>query len=505
AAGRTVFANPRNSAAGSLRQLDPQVTASRPLRFLAYAWGEMSDMPAASQWDMLHWLTGCGFPPNPLIHLCRSLDELLAFHHELELERPRLDYDIDGVVYKVNRLDWQRRLGFAGRDPRWALAHKFSAVKATTVVNAIELQVGRTGALTPVAKLAPVNVGGVVVSNATLHNESYIRQLRLRIGDTVIVQRAGDVIPQVLQVLEEEPRGAREYRFPQTCPCPLGTAVVRDLTAEGRPGAVARCSGEFACPYQRIEHLRHFVSRRAFDIDGLGERQIALFYEKGWVLEPADIFSLESRNGAIRLEEQEGFGEVSARKLFAAIRARRIVSLERFINALGIRHVGDVTARSLARGYGTYAAFREACARLAGGEADARQGLDAMDRIGDAVIESLAASFSEPHNRGLVDRLAGEIRIGDAQRPAAGSPIAGKTVVFTGTLEQMTREEAKALAERLGAVVTGSVSKNTNLVIAGPKAGSKLKKAQALGVQVLDEGGFLELVGEPRRSPKATD
>jgi DNA ligase (NAD+) len=495
AAGRAVFANPRNSAAGSLRQLDPQVTASRPLRFLAYAWGEMSVMPAATQWDMLDWLRARHLPTNPLSRLCGSLDELLAFHREIELGRARLDYDIDGVVYKVNRLDWQRRLGFAGRDPRWALAHKFPAQKATTVVNAIELQVGRTGALTPVAKLAPVTVGGVVVSNATLHNEDYIRELGVRIGDTVRVQRAGDVIPQVLEVLAEQPRGAHDYHFPKTCPCPLKTAVVRDLTAEGREGAVARCSGEFACPYQRIEHLRHFVSRRAFDIDGLGEKQITLFYERGWVTEPAQIFTLERRNGAIRLEEQEGFGEVSVRKLFEAINARRRIPLERFINALGIRHVGEVTARALARGYGSFAAFREACGRLADGDLEARQALDAMDQIGDAVIDSLAAFFREPHNRRLVDHLVAEITIEDAQRPASDSPIAGKTIVFTGTLERMTREEAKALAERLGAVVSGSVSKSTHLLIAGPKAGSKLTKARELGVEVLDEAAFLRLVG----------
>jgi DNA ligase (NAD+) len=499
AAGRTVFANPRNSAAGSLRQLDPEVTAARPLRFLAYAWGEMSELPAASQWDMLRWLKTRGFPTNPLSRLCHSLDELLAFHHEIELERATLDYDIDGVVYKVNRLDWQRRLGFVGRDPRWALAHKFPAQKAATVVNGIELQVGRTGALTPVAKLAPVNVGGVVVANATLHNEDYIRELDVGIGDTVTVQRAGDVIPQVLEVVSRPPH-RRPFRFPKTCPCPLETAVVRDLTAAGKEGAVARCSGELACPHQRIEHLRHFVSRRAFDIEGLGEKQITLFHEQGWIAEPADIFTLEARNGSIALEEHEGFGETSVRKLFEAIRARRAISLERFIFSLGIRHVGETTARSLARGYGTYAAFREACRRLAAGDADARQELDAMDQIGDTVIASLTGYFSESHNAGMVDRLAQEVRILDAQRPAAESPIAGKTIVFTGSLEQMTRDEAKALAERLGASVSGSVSKKTSLVVAGAEAGSKLKKAQELGVEVLDERAFLELVKEPRRT-----
>jgi DNA ligase (NAD+) len=501
AAGRTVFANPRNSAAGSLRQLDPEVTAARPLRFLAYAWGEMSELPADTQWGMLQWLEKRGLPTNPLSKLCRSVEELLAFHHDIELERARLDYDIDGVVYKVNRLDWQRRLGFVGRDPRWALAHKFPAQKATTTLNAIELQVGRTGALTPVAKLAPVNVGGVVVSNATLHNEDYIRELDVRIGDTVTVQRAGDVIPQVLGVvLERRPPHAALFQFPQTCPCPLATAVVRDLTAAGEEGAISRCSGELACPHQRIEHLRHFVSRRAFDIEGLGEKQITLFYEKGWVKEPADIFTLEQRNPReIRLEEEEGFGPVSVRNLFGAIDGRRAIPLERLIYALGIRHVGETTARALARGYGTYRAFREACRHLAEGNADARQELDAMDQIGETVIASLTSYFSESHNTGMVDRLAREVRILDAERPATESPIAGKTIVFTGRLEQMTRDEAKALAERLGASVSGSVSKKTDLVVAGPEAGSKLTKAQELGVQVLDEAAFLELVEESPR------
>ena len=495
AAGRTVFANPRNSAAGSLRQLDPEVTASRPLRFLAYAWGEMSEMAADTQWEMLRWLKTRGFPTNPLSRLCRSLEELLTFHHEIELERAGLDYDIDGVVYKVNRLDWQRRLGFVGRDPRWALAHKFAAQKATTVVNSIELQVGRTGALTPVAKLAPVTVGGVVVSNATLHNEDYIRELDVRLGDSVTVQRAGDVIPQVLGVLlERRPAHTRPFHFPKTCPCPLATPVVRELTASGKEGAISRCSGELACPHQRIEHLRHFVSRRAFDIEGLGEKQISLFFEQGWIAEPADLFTLARRNASIRLEQHEGFGEVSVRNRFEAIEARRSVPLERFIYALGIRHVGETTARALARGYGNFPAFRHACRRLADGDPETRQELDAMDQIGDTVSDSLSSYFSEPHNSGMVDRLAKEVRILEAERPATDSPIAGKTVVFTGRLERMTRDEAKALAERLGASVSGSVSKKTDLVIAGPEAGSKLKKAQELGIQVLDEAAFLDLV-----------
>ena len=352
-AGRTVFANPRNSAAGSLRQLDPSITAGRPLGFFAYAWGEMSELPARTQWGMLQWFAQRGFKTNPLAQLRHCVAELLEFHQQMELKRATLDYDIDGVVYKVDRLDWQQRLGFVSRDPRWAVAHKFAAQRVTTLLKAIEIQVGRTGALTPVAKLEPVTVGGVVVSNATLHNEDYIRTLDVRIGDTVTVQRAGDVIPQVLGVVHQSrPEGAQPYQFPKICPCPLKTRVVREQTATGEEAAVARCSGEFACPHQRIEHLRHFVSRHAFDIEGLGEKQITLFFEQGWLKEPADIFTLAARNRDIKLEEHEGFGAVSVRKLLAAIEARREISLERFIYALGVRHVGETTARALARGYG---------------------------------------------------------------------------------------------------------------------------------------------------------
>src|SRR6516165_7747656 len=332
-----IFANPRNSAAGSLRQKDPSVTASRPLGFFAYAWGEMSEMPADTQSGMIAWFASCGFKTNPLARMCRSVEELLEFHREIEAQRATLDYDIDGVVYKVDRLDWQERLGFVSRNPRWAIAHKFPAEQATTVVRDIEIQVGRTGALTPVAKLLPVTVGGVTVQNATLHNADEIERLGIRIGDTVRIQRAGDVIPQVLGVVEDQPRGAAEYEFPTKCPCHLHTEVVRDKTASGEEGAVARCSGEFACPYQAVEHLKHFVSRRAFDIDGLGEKQIELFYQNGWVKEPAEIFTLEDRNGKIHLQEVEGFGETSVRNLFAAISARREIALERFIYALGIR------------------------------------------------------------------------------------------------------------------------------------------------------------------------
>jgi DNA ligase (NAD+) len=494
--GEQVFVNPRNSAAGSLRQKDPSITASRPLGFFAYAWGEMSTMPADTQSGMAHWFRSCGFKTNPLTKMCRSVEELLEFHHEIEAERGALDYDIDGVVYKVDRLDWQRRLGFVSRNPRWAIAHKFPAEKAMTVVKDIEIQVGRTGALTPVAKLEPVTVGGVVVQNATLHNADEIARLGVRVGDTVRIQRAGDVIPQVLGVVEERPRGAHLYHFPTRCPCNLHTEVVREKTATGEEGAVARCSGEFACPFQAVEHLKHFVSRRAFDIEGLGEKQIELFYEQGWVKEPADIFTLEARNKEIRLQEVEGFGEISVRNLFGAIAARREIALERFIYALGIRHVGETTATALARGYGTWAAFHDACRKLADGDQDAKEELDALDQIGDTVIESLRDYFGEPHNVRRIERLAAQVRILDAATPARESPVAGKTVVFTGALEKMTRDEAKAMAERLGAKVAGSVSKKTDYVVAGPGAGSKLDKAREAGVNVLTEEEWIALVGE---------
>ena len=495
AAGKQIFANPRNSAAGSLRQLDPSITASRPLGFFAYSWGDMSALPARTQSGMVEWFAARGFKTNPLMQICDSIEAMLAFHHEIEAQRASLDYDIDGVVYKVDRLDWQQRLGFVSRNPRWAIAHKFPAEKATTVVKAIEIQVGRTGALTPVAKLEPVTVGGVVVQNATLHNADEIERLGVRIGDTVTIQRAGDVIPQVLGVVvEKRPKSAKPYKFPSRCPCPLHTEVVRDTTATGEEGAVARCTGEFACPSQRVEHLKHFVSRRAFDIEGLGEKQIMLFFEQGWVTEPAQIFTLEARNSKIRLDEHEGFGEVSVRNLFNAIRARREIALERFIYALGMRHVGETTARALARGYGSWGAFHEACLRIAASDADTRAEMDNLDQIGETVIESIAAYFGEKHNRGIVERLTGQVQILDAEKPAAHSAVAGKTVVFTGSLEKMTRDEAKAMAERLGAKVAGSVSQKTDYVVAGPGAGSKLGKAKDLGVPVLSEDEWFDLV-----------
>jgi DNA ligase (NAD+) len=491
--GGTIFANPRNSAAGSLRQKDPSITASRPLGFFGYSWGEMSAMPADTQSGMVKWLESCGFKTNPLAKVCGSADELLAFHHGIELQRGELDYDIDGVVYKVDRIDWQERLGFVSRTPRWAVAHKFPAEKAITVVKDIEIQVGRTGALTPVAKLEPVTVGGVVVQNATLHNADEIKRLGVRVGDTVQIQRAGDVIPQVLEVVADQPRGTEDYRFPTHCPCPLHTPVVREINAAGEEGVRFRCSGEFACPHQKTEHLKHFVSRRAFDIDGLGDKQIDLFFERGWVKEPADIFTLEARNAKIKLEEEEGFGETSVRNLYGAIDARRQIALDRFIYALGMRHVGDTTGLALARGYGSWQAFHDACLKVADGDEETRAEMDALDQIGGTVIDSIAKYFGEKHNRGIVERLTKQVKILDAEKPK-DSPVAGKTVVFTGSLEKMTRDEAKAWAERLGAKVAGSVSKKTDYVVAGPGAGSKLDKAREAGVTVLTEDEWFTLV-----------
>ncbi|MGI8525626.1 MAG: NAD-dependent DNA ligase LigA [Pseudolabrys sp.] len=504
--GGQIFANPRNSAAGSLRQKDPSVTASRPLGFFAYAWGEISEMPADTQSGMIKFFGKCGFDTNPLTRICTSVEQLLAFYRAIEQRRARLDYDIDGVVYKVDRLDWQQRLGFVSRTPRWATAHKFAAERATTVLRDIEIQVGRTGAFTPVAKLEPVTVGGVVVQNATLHNEDYIKgtggdgeALRegrdIRIGDAVIIQRAGDVIPQVVDVLiDKRPKSAKPYHFPKKCPCHLHTDVVREETATGEAGARSRCTGEFACPYQKTEHLRLFVSRRAFDIEGLGEKQIQLFFENKWVEEPADIFTLKERNKKLKLEEIEGFGETSVRNLFGAIDARREISLERLIFSLGIRHVGETTATALARGFGSWKAFHDAGLKIAKGDAEAAAEMDALDQIGETVVEAVAAYFGESHNRGIVERLTEQVTILDAEKPRTDSAVAGKTVVFTGSLEKMTRDEAKATAERLGAKASGSVSKKTDYLVAGPGAGSKLKDAQKFGIKVLSEDEWLMLI-----------
>jgi DNA ligase (NAD+) len=494
--GEKVFVNPRNAAAGSLRQLDPNITAARPLAAFFYALGalEGESLPAR-QSQLLARLKELGLPVAPEARAVSGVEGCLAYYRDLGARRASLPYQIDGVVYKLDSRADQERLGFVSRAPRWAIAHKFPAEKATTVVKDIEIQVGRTGFLTPVAKLEPVTVGGVVVQNATLHNAGEITRLDVRIGDTVQIQRAGDVIPQVLGVVEDKrPRGAKPYEFPSKCPCLLHTDVVREVIAGGAEGARVHCTGEFACPYQAVGHLEHFVSRRAFDIDGLGEKQIELFYEKEWVREPADIFTLEERNKKIRLEDVEGFGEVSVRNLFNAIRARRDISLERFIYALGIRHVGETTAVALARGYGSWDAFHAACLKLTKDDDETKQEMDALDQIGDTVIESLHDYFGEAHNRRRVERLAGEVRIRDAEKPRSDSPVAGKTVVFTGTLEKMTRDEAKASAERLGAKVSGSVSKKTDYVVAGPGAGSKLAEAKKHGVTVLTEDEWAKLI-----------
>lgn len=495
--GKPVYANPRNTAAGSLRQLDPNVTASRPLKFFAYAWGEVSEMPAGTQMGMINFFQKCGFRTNPLMARCDDVASLIAHYRLIEAERSGLGYDIDGVVYKVDDLTLQRRLGFVSRNPRWAIAHKFPAEKAITVLNDIDIQVGRTGALTPVARLEPVTVGGVVVTNATLHNAEEIERLDVRKGDTVTIQRAGDVIPQVLSVLvERRPDGAPNFAFPEICPCELKTAVIREVTASGEAGVIRRCSGEFACPYQRIEHLRHFVSRRAFDIDGLGEKQIAFFYDDPdlSVRAPADIFTLQKRDGdnLKKLSVKEGWGATSAAKLFAAIEQRRRIGLDRMIYGLGIRHVGENTARTLARSYGNWDAFHDAVLAVAGNDEEAREEMVALDDIGPAVIEAIARYFSEDHNCGLVDQLADQVDVEDAEQPVANSAVSGKTVVFTGALDRMSRDEAKAMAEQMGAKVAGSVSKKTDLVVAGPGAGSKLKKAQDLEVEVIDENTWFD-------------
>ena len=500
AEGKAEIANPRNGAAGSLRQLDSSVTASRPLRFFAYAWGEVSTMPAATQMGMVQAFASYGFKTNPLLHRCSSAEELLSVYRSIEAQRATLGYDIDGVVYKVDDLELQRRLGFVSRSPRWAIAHKFPAEKATTILRGIDIQVGRTGAHTPVARLEPVTVGGVVVTNATLHNEDEIKRLGIMIGDTVTVQRAGDVIPQVLGfVPEKRPDDAVAYVFPHECLCELKTALIREDTAGGVEGVIKRCTGEFACPYQKVEHLKHFVSRRAFDIEGLGDKQVEFFFadEDLPVKSPADIFTLARRDGENlkKLKDKEGFGETSVAKLFAAIEAKRAIGLDRVIYGLGIRHVGESTAKTLARAYGAFTAFHDAALKIAGGDGVAAQEMDALDDIGLAVIDSVARYFAEEHNRALVEALAAELTVADAERPISDSPVAGKTVVFTGSLLRMTRDEAKAMAERLGAKVAGSVSKKTDLVVAGPGAGSKLTDAQKHGVEVIDEDAWFERVG----------
>lgn len=498
-AGDTVFANPRNSAAGSLRQKDVSITASRPLKFFAYAWGEMSDYPmeTPTQHGMLKWLDKAGFVVNPEITLCESVDDALAFYRRIGETRAKLGYDIDGVVYKVDRIDWQARLGFAGRAPRWAIAHKFAAEQATTVLNGIDIQVGRTGALTPVARLEPVTVGGVVVQNATLHNADEIERKDVRIGDTVVIQRAGDVIPQVVSVIvEKRPKSAKPYAFPDKCPV-CGSHAIRE-----NGEVVTRCTGALICPAQAVERLKHFVSRLAFDIDGLGDKQIQEFYDEGIIMHPVDIFTLAKRDARAekKLRDREGYGETSVRNLFAAIDERRKIELNRLIFALGIRHVGEGNAKLLARHYGSFEAFREAMLAAAAGASEegntseAYQDLNNIGGVGDIVADAVVEFFAEKRNVKALDELLGEIEVEPVAQAKTDTPVAGKTVVFTGSLTKFTRDEAKAVAERLGAKVAGSVSKKTDYVVAGEDAGSKLKKAAELGVAVLTEDEWLQLI-----------
>ena len=515
AEGKQTYVNPRNTAAGSLRQLDAKVTAARKLRFFAYAWGEMSEMPADTQFGMVEVFRAWGFPVNPLMRRLTSVEAILAHYRYVGLLRPDLDYDIDGVVYKVDRLDLQERLGFRSRSPRWATAHKFPAEQAVTRLTHIDIQVGRTGALTPVARLEPVTVGGVVVTNATLHNEDYIRGLGnsgepiregrdIRIGDTVIVQRAGDVIPQIVDIVpEKRPAESLAYEFPKTCPV-CGSHAVRDVNEKtGKVDAVRRCTGGFVCRAQAVEHLKHFVSRNAFDIEGLGTKQVDFFFETDdpsiQVRTAPDIFTLEKRQATAltRLENREGFGRTSVRKLFDAINERRSIALHRLIFALGIRHVGETTAKLLARAYGTYDAFAEAMTAAAPMFGPEWNALNAVEGIGEIVATSIVEFYKEPRNRDVIDRLLQEVTPQEAERPqTTGSPVSGLTVVFTGSLEKMTRDEAKAKAESLGAKVAGSVSKKTDIVVAGPGAGSKLDKARELGIRTMDEDEWLAHIGE---------
>jgi DNA ligase (NAD+) len=493
AAGKPIYANPRNFAAGSLRQLDPRMTAERPLQFFAYAWGEVSESFASTQFGAIEAMGRFGLPTNPLTKLCRSATEMLAQYRSIEEKRATLGYDIDGVVYKVNDLSLQQRLGFVSRSPRWAVAHKFPAEQATTIVEAIGINVGRTGALTPLAKLKPVTVGGVVVSNATLHNEDEIERKDVRVGDTVLVQRAGDVIPQVLAVvLDKRPADSKPYVFPETCPI-CGSAALREIDEKtGEKDVVRRCTGTLICPAQAVEGLKHFASRNAFDIEGLGEKLIELFFTEGLIRTPADIFTLHARDGQGRppLREWEGFGETSARNLFNAIDARRSIPLNRFLYALGVRHVGETNARRLARHFGDWDSLR-AAARVE----NAGEEISAIGGIGPVVAEAIADFFAEPRNEAALDALIKEVTIEPMEAVAAGHPLAGQTIVFTGSLEKMTRDEAKAVAERLGAKVSGSISAKTNLVVAGPGAGSKLAKARELGVETVDEDEWIRRSG----------
>jgi len=489
-AGEKVFANPRNAAAGSLRQLDPSVTARRPLRLFAYAWGEVSERAAETQKGFLERLEGWGFPVNPRIRVCAGLEALMRAYTDLGSARAGLDYDIDGMVYKVNRIDWQERLGFVSRAPRWAVAHKFPAERVETILKEIGIQVGRTGVLTPFAILEPVTVGGVVVSRATLHNEDEIARKDFREGDTVVVQRAGDVIPQVVEVLiERRPANAKPFSMPETCP-DCGSPAVR------HEGEVARrCTNRLTCPAQAVEGIIHFASRGCFDIEGLGEKHIETFYKEGLIKTPADIFRLKDHEAALR--EREGWGDKSVDNLLRNVEVRRTISLERFINALGIPQVGEATGKLLARHYLNFKALREAmvAAKVVGSEA--YQDLNDINGIGSSMADDIVEFFADEHNARQLDDLEALLKIEPFVPPrVVASSISGKTVVFTGTLETVSRSEAKARAEALGAKVAGSVSKKTDYLVIGADAGSKAKKAAELGVTTLTEEEWLKMIGD---------
>lgn len=486
-----IFANPRNAAAGSVRQLDSNITARRPLKFFAYSSDEIGQFNVTTHWEFLEHLKQAGFQVNPYARLCKNAEELLAYYHELKEKRASLEYDIDGIVYKLNRVDWQQRMGHSARAPRWAVAHKFPAEKATTRLNAITIQVGRTGTLTPVAELEPVTVGGVVVSRATLHNEDEIKRKDVRVGDTVLIQRAGDVIPQVLKAIpEKRAADSKPFEFPTTCPV-CGSHAVHHKNEVAR-----KCAGGLICEAQSALRLRHFVSRDAFDIEGLGNKHIEVFFKEGLIQSPADLFTLQARDktSLTPLRNKEGWGSQSAQKLFEAIEKRRSIPLYRFIYALGIPQVGIATSKLLANRYGNYTDWSTAMRQAHERDSEAYTDLIDIDGIGDSMAEDLADFFNEPHNVQVLNDLLAEITVEDAKKvETIDSPISGKTLVFTGTLQSMSRQEAKVRAEKLGAKVSGSVSKKTDYVIVGADAGSKAKKAQELGVKVMTEVDWIEL------------
>ncbi len=491
AVGKPVFANPRNAAAGSVRQLDSKITATRPIHFFGYALGEVSEDFAKSQEEIRKKLAEWKFPETKYV-LCRNPADIMNYYNKALESRAELDYEIDGVVYKVNRLDWQERLGFVSRAPRWATAHKFPAERAVTILNGIDIQVGRTGALTPVARLEPIGVGGVMVSNATLHNEDEIVRKDVRIGDHVVVQRAGDVIPQIVEVLKYKRTGKEKpFKYPDHCP------ICKSLAIREEGEVVRRCTGGLICDAQAVERLKHFVSRLAFDIEGMGEKIIEEFWEKEIIRTPGDIFRLQEKNKKLKppLQEWDGWGDQSAKKLFDAINSRRTIGLPRFIYALGIRQIGEATARKLAGVYGSIETLRKSMKDAQAIGSDARGELLSIEDVGPSVADDLLGFFAEDHNLKVLDDLQAELTIEPFAAPSVkDSPVAGKTVVFTGTMEKMTRQEAKARAEDMGAKVAGFVSSKTDYVVVGEDAGSKLKKARELGVAVLTEDEWIKLI-----------